>query len=160
MEWAKQTEDMFKTWADVQKKMWDDMLKGTQGLWGSQPTQVWEKTMDAWEESVKKTLDAQVEWSRLWADGFTTAKGTPTEMAEWARQGQEMIKQWAETQRRLWEGWFDMTRKLRPSGFGANWPLEGQRFVQAWQDAVQKALDTQAEWARLWTVGRAGERTK
>jgi hypothetical protein len=163
MEWAKQTEDMFKTWADVQRRMWDDWLKGVQAFGPSGPAgpdQAWEQTLDTWEEAVKKTLDAQVQWTRLWSESFASVKGTPGEMAEWARQGQNMMKRWAETQRQLWVGWFEMVRKLRPSGFGWNWEKEGQRFHQAWQDTVQKTLDAQAEWARFSTVGQGADRTK
>jgi hypothetical protein len=160
MEWAKQTEDTFKSWADMQRKMWDDWMKGIQNLGRSQPEQVWDKTLDAWEDSVKRTLDTQIEWTRAWADGLSSVKGTPSEMAEWARQGQEMATRWGETQRQLWQNWFETVRKLRPSAFGGSWDREGQRFVQAWQDAVHKALEAQAEWMRFWTVGQAGEKTK
>ena len=27
MEWTKQSEEMFKTWTETQKKMWDDCLR-------------------------------------------------------------------------------------------------------------------------------------
>ncbi len=151
MEWTKQAEETFKSWTGAQKKLWDDWLKAVQGLGKSQPTEVWEKTVESWQESVKNTLDAQIEWTRLWAESLTTAKGTPKEMVEWAQQGQDMIKRWAETQRQVWESWFEVVKKLQPSTLGGNWGLEGQKFFQVWQQAIQKAQDAQAEWVRLWT---------
>jgi hypothetical protein len=160
MEWAKQAEDVFKTWADVQRNMWENWFKGIQGFGLGQSGQVWERTVDAWEESVKRTLDTQVEWTRVWAESFNTMKGTPKEMGEWARQGQDMLKRWTEIQKQLWEGWFQTVRKLQPSGFGGSWAREGQPFLQAWHDTIQKTLDAQADWTRFWAAGQAGQKTK
>jgi hypothetical protein len=41
-----------------------------------------------------------------------------------------------------------------------NWGGEGQKFMQGWQDAVQKALETQAEWTRRWTAGSSSQKPK
>jgi hypothetical protein len=158
MEWTKQTEDLFKTWTDAQTKMWNDWLKAMQGFGRPQASQVWEKTIEAWEESIKRTFDAQKDWSRRWAESFTASKGAPKEMIDWAKQGQDMMTHWTDTQKQLWESWFQIIKRLDPSAPGMNWGGEGQKFVQSWQDAVQKALDTQAEWLRLWTAGQGGKK--
>ncbi len=157
MEWTKQSQDMFKTWTDTQKKMWEDWFQTMQGLGASQPNEVWKKTVDGWSDSINKTLDAQAEWIRVWADTAGTAKNMPKETAEWAKQGHDMMKRWTETQKQLWTTWFDIVRKLDP---GKNWGQDGQKFLQGWQDAVKKAADTQAEWARLWTAGSARKSEK
>ena len=73
-EWTKQAEDMFKTWTEAQKRLWDDWLKGMQGLGRSQPLEAWVKTAEAWEDSVRESLKVQVEWTKLWAEGFTAVK--------------------------------------------------------------------------------------
>ena len=65
MEWTKQTEDMFKTWTEAQKKMWDEWLRAMQGFSRPQASEAWGKSVEAWEESVKKTLDAQNEWPSI-----------------------------------------------------------------------------------------------
>ena len=67
-----------------------------------------------------------------------------------------MGKRWTDTQRQLWTGWFQVVKKLDPTGTGVNWGTEG--FVQGWQDAVQKARDAQAEWLRLWSVGQGSNK--
>ena len=160
MEWTKQAEDMFKTWAETQQKMWDEWLKTMKGFGKSQPTDVWGKSVDALEDALKRTLDAQVEWTRLWASSLTTVSGAPREMAEWARQGQDMVRRWAEAQKQLWDGWFQTVRKLDPAALGGNWDQDGQKFFKAWQEGVQKALDAQAEWARPWTEQAPGKKSK
>ena len=53
MDWMNQTQEMFKTWTDVQKKTWDTWLDGAKHFDVAQPTQMWEKTLDAWQESIK-----------------------------------------------------------------------------------------------------------
>ena len=158
MEWTKQTEDMFKTWTEAQTKMWNEWLRAMQGFSRPQASEAWGKSVQAWEESVKKTLDAQDEWTRLWAASFTTVGGTPKETVEWARQGQEMVRRWVETQKQLWEGWFQIAKRLDPSKTGGSWDQEGQKFLQAWQDAVKKGMESQAEWTRVWTAGQAGKK--
>jgi len=152
MEWTKQSEEMFKTWTDAQKKMWDECLKVMQGFGQSPSTQVWEKTVDTWNQTTQKFLDAQVEGARLWAENVTKAKGTE-EGAEWGKQGQELITRFTETQKQLWANWFELVKKLDPSNM-MNWPRDGQKFVQSWQDTIQKAFNAQAEWLRTTSQAR------
>src|SRR5207249_6405376 len=83
-----------------------------------QGTEAWRKTVEAWEESLKKNLNLQMEWTKLWADGFTSVRGAPEELLGWAQQGQDMMRRWAETQMQLWAGWFEIMKKLDPSTSG------------------------------------------
>lgn len=156
MEWAKQSEEMLKTWAETQKKMWDDWMKAVQGSGKSPSTEVWEKTVDTWNQTIQRLLDAQVEGARHWAENFTTAKGTPEETAEWAKRGQDIITRWTETQKQLWGSWFEVIKKLDASNM-MNWARDGQKFIQSWQETIEKALDSQAEWFR--TTGQARKKS-
>ena len=162
MDWTKQTEQVFKTWTEIQQKMWDDWFKATQGFGKTQTTEVWRKTVEAWEESLKKPLHAQMEWTSMWADSLATGSGVPKEMVAWARQGQDMTKRWADAQMKLWEGWFGIVKNLDPSilGVGGNWERESQKVLQAWQEAVKNASDAQVEWGRHWTAEQAGKKPK
>lgn len=153
MEWTKQAEDMFKAWTEAQKRMWDDWLKTVQGFGRSQTTEMWDMTVKASEESIKKALDSQVEWTRLWADNFNTASGTPKELVEWVRQGQDLIRRSIETQKQLWTAWFEIVKKFDPSALSRTWTPDNQKFVETWQENIQKTLEAQAEWMRLWTAG-------
>ena len=155
MEWAKQSEEMLRTWTETQKKMWDDWMKAVQGLGKSPSTEVWEKTVDSWNQTIQRLLDAQVEGARHWVENFTTAKGTPEETAEWAKRGQDIITRWTETQKQLWGSWFEVIKKLDASNM-TNWTRDGQKFIQSWQETIQKALDAQVEWVR--TTGPASKK--
>jgi len=156
MEWTKQSEEMLKTWTETQKKLWDDCLKAMQGFGKSPSTEVWVQTVDTCNQTIQSVLDAQVEAARVWAENVTTAKGSPQEIAEWAKQGQEMITRLTEMQRQLWGNWFEFVKKLDTSNI-MNWTRDGQNFVQSWQETIQKTLDSQAEWLR--TAGQARKKS-
>jgi len=160
MEGTKQAQEIFNTWMDTQKKMWDEWFKATQGFGKAQGTEAWKKTVEAWEESLKKTLFAQIEWTTMWSESFGTVSGAPKEMVEWARQGQDMMKRWAEAQMQLWVGWFEIMKKLDPSTPGGGWQRESEKVVLIWQEAVKKAVDGQVEWGRVWTAGQADRKPK
>jgi hypothetical protein len=45
MEWTKQAEEIFKTWTDTQKKMWDEWIKATQSFGKPHATDAWKRTV-------------------------------------------------------------------------------------------------------------------
>jgi hypothetical protein len=146
MEWAKQSEELLKTWTDAQKRMWDECMKVMQGFGQSPSTQAWEKTVDTWDHTMQKFLDAQVEGARVWAETIAKTKGSEN-AAEWAKQGQDLVTRLTETQKQLWGNWFDLVKKLDASNM-MNWGRDGQKFVQTWQETIQKAFNAQTEWLR------------
>jgi hypothetical protein len=158
MDWTKQAEEMAKTWTETQKKMWDNWFNTVQNFEKNQVFEAWKKTVETWEESVKNMLDAQTAWTQMWADNLTSAGGASKEMVEWSRQLQEMARRWSETQKQLWASWFDMVKKFDPAKMTGGWDTEGQKMFQGWQEAMQKVVDTQTEWARHWTTEQAGEK--
>jgi aspartate aminotransferase-like enzyme len=151
IDWTKQAEEMAKSWAETQKKMWDNWLGVMQQEKG-QATEVWEKTVGAWEETVKNTLNVQAEWTRMWADSLKSIEGAPKEVSEWAAQAQEMAKQWGEAQKQLWDNWFAMVKKVEPAKMSGDWSEEGQKMFKTWQESTQKMMEAQTEWVRRWAA--------
>ena len=160
MEWTKQAEEIFKTWTDTQKKMWDEWIKATQSFGKPHATDAWKRTVEAWEDSLKKNLHLQMEWTKLWAESFNNVKSTPKELHDLARQGQEMMTRWAETQIQLWTAWFDIVKKLEPNALGGSWEKESEKVLTIWQDSLKKALDAQTEWGRVWTASQTGKKAR
>ena len=149
---------LFKTWAETQQKLLTDWLNTIRGFSGTPTLELWTKTVDAWQTSVKETLDAQAKWTHQWADTLANAKGTPEELRELAQEGREQMLQWADAQRELWQGWFNAVREInfRPEpGVGAQ---AGRDMVQLWQDSAHKMIDAQAEMVKRWTEGTRGSR--
>src|SRR5438132_12807468 len=115
-------ESLLKTWAESQQKLLTDWLDALRRLGGTPTMELWTKTMDAWQSSVKETLDARAELTHQWTEALTNTKGTPEELRELARTGREQLQHWAEAERELWQGWFKIARDInfRPEpGTGA-----------------------------------------
>jgi len=146
-------ESMLKTWSETQQKLLTDWLDTLRKLGGIPTLEFWTKTVDAWQSSVKETIDARAEWARQWTETLANAKGTPEELRDLASKGQEQLQQWAEAERDLWQGWFNIARHInfRPEpGAGAQ---AGRDLVQLWQESAHKMIDAQASLVRRWTGG-------
>jgi len=146
-------ESMLKTWSEAQQKLLTDWLDTLRKLGGTPTLEFWTKTVDAWQSSVKETIDARAEWARQWTETLANAKGTPEELRDLASKGQEQLQQWAEAERDLWQGWFNIARHInfRPEpGAGAQ---AGRDLVQLWQESAHKMIDAQASLVRRWTGG-------
>ena len=154
-EWAKQSEEIFKSWSENQKKLWNEWLKVVPNFGKPPCTEIWERTVDTWSQTIQSLLDAQIQTVRQWAEHFTAAKGTPQETADWVKQGQETITRLTETQKELWESWFEVVKRFDVSN-AVNWASDGQKLLHRWQETIQKTLDTQADWAKTM----AGTRKK
>jgi len=152
----KTNESLLKTWAESQQKLLTDWLDILRKFGGTPTLELWKKTIDAWQSSVKETIDARSEWARQWTETLANAKGTPEELRELASKGREQVQHWAEAERDLWQGWFNIVREINfkpESGAGAQ---AGRDLVQLWQDTAHKMIDVQANLVRRWTEGVSG----
>lgn len=153
VEWTKQAEDMIKTWTGAQQKMWESWVSAVQGIGTPSAGASWEKTIDTWQESVKGALDAQITWTKFWAESVAASAGSSQQMTDWSKQILEMAEKWTSTQDQLWSNWFDTMKKSDPVNMSKNWnPEEMQKMMQVWQESAQKAMEAQMEMARMWTT--------
>jgi len=149
-------ENLMKTWAEAQQRLLTDWLDTLRRLGGTPTLELWRKTVDTWQTSVKETLDAQMDWAQQWTETLANAKGTPEELRELAREGREQLQRWTEAERDLWQSWFNAAREInfRPEpGAGAQ---TGADLIQLWQDTAHKMINTQADLVRRWTEGITG----
>lgn len=151
MEWNKQAEDMVKAWTDVQKKMWESWLTPMQANAPAGAEGAYRKAVETWEGSVKRALDAQVDWTRRWAEGLSAGQAATEAAAASARQVHEVLRLWTDQHRQLWETWFNTLKQLdagRASG-AAMWEKEAQKVMQVWQDAAKAAQQAMTEWTAV-----------
>ena len=149
-------ENVIKNWAQEQQKLLTDWLDTLRKLGGSPTLELWRKTVDTWQTSVKETLDAQTEWTKQWTETLVKANGTPEELRELAREGREQLQHWTEAERDLWQSWFNTVREInfRPeAGAGAQ---KGGDLIQLWQDTANKMINSQADLVQRWTGGVTG----
>jgi hypothetical protein len=157
MEWSKQTEEAVKNWADIQKRVWETWiapLKGTPGGVGPEAGSAYRQALGVWENAVKQALDAQLVWTRQWADTLGAAKGTSDPAASCARSTHEMMRAWTEAHKQLWETWFSTLRQLEPSGgAGADlWDKQARSVLNAWEEAIKAAQQSMADWSSQWSA--------
>ncbi|HRV93569.1 MAG TPA: hypothetical protein P5526_15525 [Anaerolineae bacterium] len=152
MDWTKQSQEMFKSWTDTQKQMWDSWLQVVQK--GGQPFQnneIWQKTLETWENTVNSTLATQSEWMKKWTGTLSSQQNVPQEFVKWADQTQGMLEQWTGTQQQLWDSWFEMMKKADISKFGESFDLEGIKAFESWQESAKKIQEAQEQMIKMWT---------
>lgn len=67
---------------------------------------------------------------------------------EWTQQMDEMSKQWADMQKKLWVNWNEVAKQATTNVQSkAVW----QQMLDTWKNAVYRGLDLQVESARLWS---------
>ncbi len=153
------SENLINTWAQSQQKLLTNWLDTMQRFSGTASPELWTKTVDAWQASVKQTLDAQEEWIRQWTGTLANTKEVPRELQDLARQGQEQLLRWIEVERQLWQNWFSIVRDINFKVEPGTSVQAGSNLLQVWQDTARKMIETQTALARQWTTGFTGTKT-
>jgi len=156
---SKSTESLIKTWAETQQKLLTNWLDTMRRSGGAPGPELWTKTVEAWQTSVKETLDAQAEWTREWTETLAKAKGTPEELRELARQGRDLFQRWTDAERQLWQGWFNVVKDINLRLEPATGAKAGTDMIQLWQESAHKMIDTQAALVQHWTSVFTGTKT-
>ena len=149
-------ESLLKSWAESQQKLLTEWLDTLRNYGGAPTMELWKTTVDAWQNAVKETLDAQTEWTHQWIEVLTNAKGTPEELQGLVRQGREQLQQWTEAERDLWQNWFKIVREINFKPQSGERQQASNNLVQLWQDSAYKMIDAQAGFVRRWTTGVTG----
>lgn len=153
MDWTKQAEETIKTWTNSQQKLWDSWIETLQGFSSAQSGETWDKSVDSWKDSVDRVLEAQTTWTQFLVDSVTSGPGATKQTTEWSKQIMDVSKRWTDTQAKLWESFFETVKKADMTTMSKNMNMEEvQKMVQTWQEAAQKAMETQMEWIRTWTT--------
>ncbi len=162
MDWTKQADEVIKTVASTQQRIWESLIESIQTMSSPQTPGAWEKTVETWRGAVKKALDSQVELTRLWTEGLSegmNTAGAPAGMTDWTRQMLEMTKNLTDTQVRFSESWFDMMKNTDPMAITKAWDADSaKKILQTWQEAAQKAMEAQADWSRMFAPKSEGEK--
>jgi hypothetical protein len=141
MDFTQQAEDMIRTWGDVQKRMWEQWLEGTESLLKTSSRagrqQAMAQAFRSWEQSVARALDAQVEWTRIWADSYANSGTDLGQPAAWADQFSQLMQGWVEMQKQLWHNWFETLAAVGPASATTAWDA----MWDAWQTAARQARE-------------------
>jgi len=144
------SENLITTWAETQQRLLTNWLESMRGFAGTASPELWTKTIEAWQASVKETLDAQAAWTREWTEALAHAKGTPEELQQLTRQGRELLQRWIEAERQIWQGWFNIVRDINFRVDPTASTQGGRDLIQLWQESTHRMIDAQAALARQW----------
>jgi predicted flap endonuclease-1-like 5' DNA nuclease len=107
-------EDIFKTWTDAQKRLWESLCAAVP----FQPpagVETWRETyiknLTTWEAAVKKTLTQEATWVQQWVHQIAQEKGTPEMMGAWIHQMEDVLQRWIQTQHQWWDDYFAVLRQ-------------------------------------------------
>ena len=60
-------------------------------------------------------LGVQVAWTETWAYKAAVGADVSKRLADWSRQIVEVMQRWTETQKTLWERWFETIKQADPA---------------------------------------------
>jgi hypothetical protein len=149
-----QINELTRSWAETQRRLWEswrlpiDKDAATTTPFGS--NEMWRRAMDIWEQTVSMTLEAQAAGLQMWIDGLSGLPNLPEPTRAQLQQLHELARGWSETQRSLWQTWFNVTRQFStPSNSSSPTPPQGG--LEMWEQMLRPALDAQASWLRTWS---------
>ena len=150
-DWSKQTEEIMKTWTKAQQDLWDTWKRSMPGVGAAPASDAWDKSLGFWKEAVDRSLSAQLEWAKLWADSIKAQQGMPKEVSAWTDQLLATMQSWNESQAQFWQKLIDSMQTASPETLRQRMDEGAQRAFQSWQEAMQKAMDAQKELGSFWT---------
>lgn len=125
-------EDIFKTWTDAQKRLWDSLCSAVP-LQPPIGVEAWRETylknLASWEAAVQRSLEQEAAWVEEWVRRVAQEKGTPEMMAAWVRQMEEVLQRWIQIQNQWWNDYFALLRRggfVQPGQSGPAAPVGGQ----------------------------------
>ena len=71
MDWSNQSQDMFKSWSETQKKMWESFNNSMSNFQGSPDQKMWEQTLATGQKAIETTLNAQTDWAKKWVESYS-----------------------------------------------------------------------------------------
>lgn len=126
-------------------------MRGVESRIQPPQAEAWERAsremIDAWQNSVKLALHAQLDWTGFWTLRLSDEKTSPKEVVEWSRQTYELMKAWNDAQLEMWDGWFTSVRTFGPLEYTS-------AFVdvsKSWREAMRKSFDASGESMRAWS---------
>ena len=160
-------EDVTKSWAETQRRLWEGWLEamghagtGLPTAVGTNPTEVWSRVIDTWEPFVRQTLDAQSAAVQSLVEGLSSAPNVPELFRAQLQQVQELTRGLTETQRQMWDAMFAAARQFTTATGGQHSAGTPQMpTLELWQQIARPALEAQASWLRNFSSLLAGGRS-
>jgi len=147
-DWAKQSEAMMQNWAGSQMKLLDGYISNMKTTPTYPGMELYTKTLEMWEESVKHMMSAESSWMDGWIKEIKDEAHDYAEkdMDTWVSDLQDASNQWSDMQKEMWESWFDLMKHFEFGEFGDKLTDDGQSTFTSWQEGMEKLMQGQQEW--------------
>ena len=149
-DWNKQADEVMKTWTKAQQDLWDTWRRSMPLAGATQADDNWNKAVSFWKEAVDRSLNTQMEWTKMWVDSIKAQKTMPKEMEAWTDQMLATMQTWNESQATFWENMLESVQKMTPERLRQQVEEGAQQAFTSWQDAMQRAISAQEEFAAFW----------
>ena len=85
-EWTTQMEEMFHSWNEAQNRLMESWRENLKKMGFPQDTELWEKSISTWQETVEKSIQAQRDWTSSWIENLSSMEGLPEPAAKSAER--------------------------------------------------------------------------
>jgi hypothetical protein len=116
---------------NTQKSMWNSYFDAMQGAPNLQAARCGIKRWISASRQMGNMFKAR-RWMQAWVED-NKIEGMPEAAVAYTKQFQEMVKQWSETQKKLWANWVGYLRNFDPDKRPGSWEQHGQSH-QSWQN--------------------------
>ena len=123
------------------QQVFSDWFEGLQNLGSGTIPQNWQETIDFIERQINGTLDIQVQSMKNIITNMQDAPGVPGQFVQWFQRLDQCIELSSDTQRRLWEVWFEMLRST--TSMTQN---PGTIMMGNWQEIMDNTLSMQEQF--------------
>ena len=154
-DWTKQADEVMNTWTKAQQDLWDAWRRSMPAPGAANES--WGKTLDFWKQAVDRSLGAQAEWARLWAESIKGQKGMPKEIEGWTDQMLATVQTWNRAQADFWERMLESVQTMSPDALQQRVEQGAQAAFDNWQEAMKRAIAAQEELGAFWAKTRKGD---
>jgi hypothetical protein len=147
MNWDTNVKELNDTWINFQRQIWAYWMGSTAGNLGEQPwSQYYQQSMELSENWVNLMVDNQSSMTQAFLKSLDPGDNAPLMLTQYCAQVQTVADNWNQALRKISNVWFTAIRDLERMHKAGELP-EDCNIFKAWQDATEKTLAIQSNWA-------------
>lgn len=104
--------DISKKWFDFQLKTGQEWFETVKGLNEFDPNLFWSKSVEAYQQSIQGSLDAEVAGARIWFEDVVPVKDLPQPVVDIVNQMRGATDKVTEAQQTLADNWFKLLKQV------------------------------------------------
>ncbi|MCB0181478.1 MAG: hypothetical protein KDI62_24840 [Anaerolineae bacterium] len=104
--------DISKKWFDFQLKTGQEWFEAVKGLDQFAPNLFWSKSVEAYQQSVQGSLDAEIAGARIWFEDVVPVKDLPEPVVDMFKKMRGATDKVTEAQQTLADNWFKLLKQV------------------------------------------------